>query len=118
MTSELEKLQKKINTFCEDRDWDQFHSPKNLVMALMGEVGELTEIFQWLDCEESRKVMDDPKKANSTKEEVADVFIYLMRIASKLDIDLIKVAEEKLKLNEEKYPVSKSKGRSNKYTEL
>lgn len=116
MNTEL--LQKKIRSFVTERDWEQFHNPKNLVMALAGEAGELLEIFQWLSCEQSTGVMKDPKTATRVRHELADILVYLLRIADKLEINLEEVVLEKLQLNEQKYPVKLSKGSAVKYTDL
>ncbi|NBV51148.1 nucleotide pyrophosphohydrolase, partial [bacterium] len=113
MNTEL--LQKKIRSFVTERDWDQFHTPKNLVMALAGEAGELLEIFQWLSSEQSAEVMKDPKTAIRVRHELADIFVYLLRIADKLEINLEEAVLEKLQLNEQKYPVKLSKGSAVKY---
>lgn len=112
----LEKIQSIIKQFSDDRDWDKYHSPKNLVMALSGEVGELNEIFQWLSEDESKNLSSDTKQ--HTKEEVADIAIYLLRICMKLDINLEDAIIEKMKINEEKYPVDRIKGNFKKYNEL
>lgn len=111
----LDKIKKRLRQFAEDRDWDQFHSPKNLSMALAGEVGELLEQFQWLSEEQSRDLT--PEQRLAVEEEIADVFIYLIRLADKLDINLINAAENKIQKNEEKYPAEKVKGSHKKYTE-
>lgn len=113
---DIDKIKKIIQKFSDDRDWNTYHSPKNLVMALSGEVGELNEIFQWLTEEESQNLSADGLQ--HTKEEVADIAIYLLRICMKLDIDLEEAIIEKMKKNEEKYPVDKVKGKFKKYTEL
>lgn len=114
----IRELQDRQKIFVKERDWEQFHTPKNLVMALSGEVGELTEVFQWLTEEQSRSVIDDPKKMKQTEEEIADIFLYLIRLADQLEIDIIEAASGKIKKNEEKYPVEKSYGSAKKYTEL
>lgn len=111
----LDKIKKRLRQFAEDRDWDQYHSPKNLSMALAGEVGELLEQFQWLSEEQSRDLT--PEQRLAAEEEIADVFIYLIRLADKLDINLINAAENKIQKNEEKYPAEKVKGSHKKYTE-
>lgn len=111
----MEDLKIRLREFAKERNWDQFHSPKNLVMALSGEVGELTEIFQWLDNEDSKLENLGEKDIIRTKEEIADVFLYLIRLADKLDIDLINVASNKMEVNHKKYPVSLSKGNAVKY---
>ncbi len=110
---DLEKIKERIQKFSDDRQWDQFHNPKNLVMALNGEVGELNEIFQWLDFNDSINLPDDVKE--HTKEEVADIAIYLLRICMKLDIDIEDAILKKMDKNEKKYPVSSSKGSAKKY---
>ena len=112
----LEMLRARLAEFAEERDWDQFHNPKNLAMAVAGEVGELVEHFQWLTFEEAR---DLPQ---ATRDEVAleaaDVLLFLLRLCDKLDIDLAAAAERKLELNARKYPVAKSRGRATKYDKL
>ena len=113
---DIEKIEKIINKFSEDRDWDKYHSPKNLVMALSGEVGELNEIFQWLNENESYNLSDNNKQY--VKDEVADIAIYLLKICMKLDINLEDAIIEKMQKNIEKYPVEKIKGKFKKYTEL
>lgn len=112
----LDKINKIIKKFSDDRDWDKYHSPKNLIMALSGEVGELNEIFQWLTEEESYLLPLDVQK--HTQEEIADIAIYLLRICMQLDVDLEKAIIEKMKKNEEKYPVDQVIGKFKKYTEL
>ena len=111
----LEELTKEINDFAKARDWDQFHSPKNLVMALAGEVGELTEHFQWLSEDQSRTL--GKKSLSAVADEIADVQIYLIRLADKLDIKIVNECQRKIDENNEKYPVDKSKGSAAKYTE-
>jgi dCTP diphosphatase len=113
----MEELKNKLREFAKERNWDQFHSPKNLVMALSGEVGELTEIFQWLDTENSK--LDNLSESDKVrcKEEIADVFLYLIRLADKLEIDLIKEANLKIDINSKKYPISLSKNNAIKYNQ-
>ncbi|QIM71280.1 nucleotide pyrophosphohydrolase [Bordetella trematum] len=111
LSSELEK-------FAAEREWVQFHSPKNLVMALTGEVGELTEIFQWMTESQSHTAGTNPETAQAVKEELADVQLYLVRLASVLGVDLNEAVQHKLQKNAEKYPADKAKGSSKKYTEL
>ena len=112
---ELELVRQKLRQFAEDRDWDQFHSPKNLSMALIAEAAELVEHFQWLTEEQSQNLPED--KLREVEEELADILIYLVRIADKLDIDLMTATGNKMELNEQKYPSEKVKGSSKKYTE-
>jgi len=112
----MKELTKKIRAFAQNRDWDQFHSPKNLAMALSVEVAEVVEHFQWLTQEESQQL--DADKMNKLREEIGDVMIYLARLADRLGIDPVQAAEEKMRINEKKYPVEKAKGLATKYTEL
>lgn len=112
----VDNIKKTLKKFSEDRDWDKFHSPKNLSMALSVEASELVEIFQWLTEEQSYN-LNDSKKLHA-EEEVADIAIYLLRICTKLDIDLEDAILKKMKKNEEKYPVEKVKGSAKKYTEI
>lgn len=114
----LEKLTEFVRHFVQERDWEQFHTPKNLVMALAGEVGELTEIFQWLTMAESQAVMQDEKKAEAIRDELADVFVYSLRLADVLGIDLDQAVRVKMQKNAAKYPVAQAKGRAVKYTDL
>jgi dCTP diphosphatase len=114
-SGDLHNISLALREFAIVRDWEQFHSPKNLAMALSAEAGELIEQFQWLTEEQSSNL--DDKQLNAIQEEVADVFIYLIKLADKLDIDLLKAARHKIDINHEKYPVDKVKGSSKKYTE-
>jgi NTP pyrophosphatase (non-canonical NTP hydrolase) len=114
--TELERLRDEVRKFVGERDWDQFHSPKNLAMALSAEAGELLEIFQWLTEEQSRSL--DPAAQAAASDEIADVLIYLVRLADKVGVDPIAAAHRKLGANAEKYPVEKSRGSSKKYNEL
>lgn len=110
MITSLDDLKKTLRDFADERDWEQFHSPKNLAMALGVEVAELAEHFLWLTQQQSLNLAEEKKQEVS--EELADVLIYLVRLADRLDIDLLREAERKVKLNSLKYPVELSKGRS------
>lgn len=114
----MARLQAQLQEFAAERDWDQFHSPKNLIMALVGEIGELVEIFQWLTPEESSQVMQDHGSAERVREELADVMGYVLRLADVLDIDLSKALVDKIEVNRSKYPIDKAKGNATKYTDL
>ena len=114
--SELSKIKSRLRQFAEERDWDQFHSPKNLSMALSAEVAEIVEHFQWLTEEQSKNL--SKSKLDDVETELADTLIYLVRLADKLGIDLLAAAQNKIEINEKKYPVDKAKGNANKYTEL
>ncbi|WP_410478853.1 nucleotide pyrophosphohydrolase [Pseudomonas sp. zfem005] len=107
-----------LKQFADDRNWEQFHSPKNLAMALSGEVGELTEIFQWMTEEASRDAARNLDTVQAVREELADVLMYLVRLASVLDVDLNAAAQQKLQRNGEKYPVEKARDTSKKYDQL
>lgn len=111
----MEQIKEKLREFAQDRNWDQFHDPKNLTMALSGEVGELTEIFQWLTNEQSKLENLKSKDLNRCKEELADIFLYLIRLSDKLQIDLVEEALKKIKRNAEKYPIELSKNNAIKY---
>ena len=115
-TQALEELTARVEAFVEARDWAQFHSPKNLSMALAGEVGELIEHFQWLTQDQSRTLPEDTHEA--VRQEIADVQIYLLLLARKLDIDLLEAASDKLEMNARKYPVEKARGNARKYSDL
>jgi len=111
----IKKIQKQLSDFADERDWDQFHNPKNLAMALSVEASELVEIFQWLTPEQAEEIMDS-SQSDHVKEEVADVMIYLLRLADKLDIDLESIVNDKIVQNGKKYPVNLSKGNADKST--
>jgi NTP pyrophosphatase (non-canonical NTP hydrolase) len=111
----LSEIRERLARFAEARNWDQFHSPKNLSMGLAAEAAELLEIFQWLTEEQSKEIVRDEKEMALVREEIADVFIYLVRLADKLGVDIEKAVEEKIELNEKKYPVHLSKGNATKY---
>jgi NTP pyrophosphatase (non-canonical NTP hydrolase) len=109
----LDDLQARVRRFAAERDWEQFHSPKNLAMALSVEVAELVEHFQWLTEEQSRTL--DARRLEQVRLELADVFIYLLRICDRLGVDLLRAAADKIVLNEQKYPADRVRGSSRKY---
>ena len=111
----LNDLIERVRIFRQEREWDQYHSPKNLVMALVVEASELAEHFQWLTEEQSKAL--PPDKLAEVKEEVGDVLIYLANLCDKLGIDPVEAAYDKLEKNREKYPASKVRGKSSKYSE-
>lgn len=111
----LESLRDKLRQFAAERDWDQYHTPKNLSMALIAEAAELIEHFQWVDGDRSHLLED--KTRNSVEEELADILIYLVRISDKLGIDLYRAVDRKIGINERKYPADKVRGSAKKYTE-
>ena len=108
-------LQSRLAAFAAERDWEQFHNPKNLVMALSVECAELIEEFQWLTETQAATVMDDAERAQRVREELADVTAYLLRIADKLGVDLEAALLEKMAKNADKYPVEGFKGSARKY---
>jgi NTP pyrophosphatase (non-canonical NTP hydrolase) len=111
----LESIRDRLRDFAKERDWDQYHTPKNLSMALIAEAAELIEHFQWVNGEQSHIL--ENKTRISVEEELADILIYLVRISDKLEIDLYNAVERKLVINEKKYPADKVRGSAKKYTE-
>ena len=111
----LGQLNQKLQQFVDARDWEQFHSPKNLAMAMIVEAAELVEHFQWSTEDESYLLT--PEKREQVSHEIADTFVYLLRLAQVLEIDLIDAANKKIALNALKYPVDRARGKSNKYTD-
>jgi len=114
--SSLDELTRQLREFAAERDWDQFHSPKNLAMALVGEAGELAAEFQWLTESESRA--PDESKLARIRAECADVMLYLLRLTDKLDIDLLDAARRKIEENRQRYPMELARGSAKKYTDL
>ena len=114
MLLDVTKLEEALAEFSRERDWDQFHTPKNLVMALTGEVGELNEIFQWMTDSEAREAGRSPATAEHVGEELADVLLYLVRLSSVLGVNLNEAVVDKLAKNALKYPVDKVRGSSQK----
>jgi len=112
----LTQLRDALRQFAEEREWDQYHSPKNLASALAVEAAELLERFQWLTEDESRNL--PPVELAKVREEMADVLNYLVRLADKLDVNLLEAARDKIKINALKYPVDKSRGSARKYSDL
>jgi NTP pyrophosphatase (non-canonical NTP hydrolase) len=111
----LEQIKTRLREFAAERDWEQFHSPKNLAMALIVEAAELVEHFQWLTEAQSQTL--SPERLAEVGQEIADIQIYLIRLADKLDIDIEQAVSDKIKLNEKKYPAEKVRGKAVKYNE-
>ncbi|WP_036302790.1 nucleotide pyrophosphohydrolase [Methylotenera sp. L2L1] len=114
MADSLDALRARVNNFVTERDWAQFHSPKNLAMAMIVEAGEVVEHFQWMTEQESRQL--DAQTKEQVGQELSDTLVYLLRIAEVCGIDLIEAANKKIDLNAKKYPVEKCKGSNAKYT--
>lgn len=114
MTDSINDLRARVNAFVEERDWAQFHSPKNLAMAMIVEAAEVVEHFQWMTEEQSRQL--DAETRLKVGEELSDTLVYLMRIAEVCGIDLIAAANRKIDLNAQKYPADKCRGSNDKYT--
>lgn len=112
------EIKAKVLAFAREREWEQFHAPKNLSMALAAEAGELMEHFLWATSEESREAVNDPKKRQKIEEELSDVIIYALEFANMTGVDVAAAIERKMAANAVKYPVEKAKGRSVKYDEL
>lgn len=115
MTDSLRELAARLERFAEERDWRQFHSPKNLASALIVEAAELLEPFQWLTEQQSRELA--PEKREAVAMEIADVLIYLVRLADVLGIDPVEAAQAKLRVNAQRYPVERSRGNNRKHDE-
>lgn len=115
MADSLQDLRGRLQAFVDERDWQQFHSPKNLAMAMIVEAAELVEHFQWMTEQQSLELASDKKEV--VAQEIADTFVYLLRIAEVLEIDIIDAANRKLEINAKKYPAEKARGSNAKYTE-
>jgi dCTP diphosphatase len=111
---DLDSVRNKLREFAHERDWEQFHHPKNLAMALGAEAGELLEIFQWLSEAESRHLASSPDRREAAAEEIADIVIYAIRLADVLDIDLEEAISRKIAANRLRYPIAASRGRADK----
>jgi len=113
----VDNLQELLRKFADERDWNQFHTPRNLILAIQAELGELSELVQWVpDSEMTEQWIQDNNER--LQEEIADVFLYLIRLSDVLNIDLIDAASKKIDLNADKYPVALAKGNATKYTHL
>jgi len=113
----LASIEESVAQFARDRDWDQFHTPKNLILAATAEMGELAEVLQWKSDEEVASFLKSDEGKNKLSEEVADVVIYLIRLCQKSEISLVNAISDKLLVNSKKYPIDLSRGNSKKYSE-
>ena len=114
----VNELKKLVQTFCEARDWDQFHGPKDLAIGVITEASELLEHFRFLSEEQALEVLNNPEQREEVEDEIADVLFFLLRFCQRFDIDLDKVLTRKIEKTEKKYPVDKSRGSNRKYTEI
>ena len=115
---DMVKVQQQLRDFAKERDWEQFHTPKNLATALAVEAAELLENFQWLTDKQARTVKDDVERMRRIEEEIADLTLYLLRLADVLSLDLQNAVDRKLAINADKYPADKARGNAKKYNEL
>lgn len=118
MTSEISDLQETIKNFCTERDWDQFHSPKDLAIGLVNEASELLEHFRYKNDQECLEILKSISTRQKVEDELADVFYYVLRFSQFYGIDLVGALKTKMRKNADKYPVEKSRGSNKKYTEL
>ncbi|NKX56274.1 nucleotide pyrophosphohydrolase [Arthrobacter mobilis] len=114
----VKELQELVKQFAADRDWEQFHTPRNLILALCGEAGELAELLQWTSDADVEAWLAEPSNRQKLRHELADVFSYLLRISDVCGVDLEEALVEKIELNQSRYPISLAKGSARKYTEL
>ncbi len=117
MSDKFLQLQEQLAVFAKQRDWEQFHSPKNLSMALIAEVAELIEHFQWLSPEQCEAEQLSKEKLQEISHEMADIQIYLLRLSERLDIDILAAVEEKMQINQQRFPIEKVKGKAKKAVE-
>jgi len=116
--TDIHKLKEKVKKFCEDRDWDQYHNPKELTIGIVTEASELLQHFRFKSKKQIEEMFNDPEKKKEISEEMADILYFILRLAQKYDVDLTTALNAKLEKNERKYPVNKSKGSNKKYTEF
>lgn len=114
----LDKLKSIVQTFCEDRDWDQFHSPKDLAIGVITEAAELLEIFRFQSDEQALELLENSQLKEEIEDELADVLFFLLRFSQRFDVNLTKAMLRKIEKSEKKYPVEKAKGKNVKYTKL
>lgn len=114
----VQELIKKVQIFCEQRDWDQFHNPKDLAIGISTEANELLDIFRFKSEEEMKKIFEDTKRREHVEEELADTLFFILRFAQMNNIDLCEIIDDKLEKNTKRYPIDKIKGKNLKYTEI
>jgi NTP pyrophosphatase (non-canonical NTP hydrolase) len=116
--STIQGLSKKVQEFCEARDWDQYHGPKDLAIGVITEASELLEHFRFLSEEQAMELLNNPEQKEDIEDELADVLFFLLRFSQRFDIDLTQALQRKMEKSNKKYPVEKSKGSNRKYTKL
>jgi len=114
----LQDLKNEVKKFCEERDWDKYHNPKDLSIGIITEASELLEHFRFKSEDEAKAFLDDEIKKEAISDELADILFFVLRLAQKYDIDLAISVSRKLEKNKKKYPIEKSKGSNKKYTEF
>ena len=114
----LQELSDIVRQFCEARDWDQFHTPKDLAIGVITEAAELLEHFRFQSDEQALALLSDPQKKEEIEDEIADVLFFLLRFSQRFDIELNRALQRKIEKSERKYPVEKAKGKNTKYTNL
>ncbi len=114
----IQDLQKKVQKFCEARDWDQFHGPKDLAIGVITEASELLEHFRFLSDDQALALLENPQQREDVEDELADVLFFLIRFSQRFNVDLAEALVRKIEKSEKKYPIEKSKGSNRKYTEL
>jgi len=118
MSQTIDELASKVKAFCEARDWDQFHGPKDLAIGVITEASELLEHFRFQSEEQAMAILKDPKQREDIEDELADVLFFLLRFSQRFDVDLAAALARKIEKSEKKYPVEKAKGNNRKYTKL
>lgn len=118
MSDSINELSSLVKTFCEDRDWDQFHGPKDLAIGVITEASELLEHFRFLSDEQALELLNNPQQKEDIEDELADVLFFLLRFSQRFDIDLGRALVRKIGKSEQKYPVDKAKGSNKKYSKL
>ena len=118
MDARISDLQKKVASFVHERNWKEFHTPKDLALSIAIETAELLELFQWKTNKEIQELLNDTKYRNRIEEEIADIMIYILVLSNTLDIDLSKVVLQKIQINKDRYSIQKAKGNATKYTEF
>ena len=117
MQHSIDQLIEIVKKFCEDRDWDQFHNPKDLAIGLSTESNELLDLFRFKSDEQMREMLNDPEKKERISEELSDIFFFLLRFSQMYDFDMVDGLLHKIQKNNQKYPIEKAKGKNEKYTE-